>query len=341
MILKDIASKANVSEAAVSIALNNKKGVSDETRKRIISSAEQEGYKTKKNKTGEKPGTQRIVRLLACIGEGAVAQGFDYAPFFGALIQKLTMQCNALGYNLLISSVNLNNITDELAEVENTLASDGIILLATNLDVRHIKKVAAIQKKIVVIDNSYDNISINCVTMNNRMGGFQAADHLYKSGHRRIGYAQSKNSANNLFLRKKAFYDYLSENGIQVDCEFYVTGNIEQATFDFIREFKSCEKLPTAFACENDYIGIALIKALQDSGYSVPGDVSVVGFDDIANAAIVSPELTTIRVYTDEISEIAVKRLASLLENRSKHTCKFFVDTDLIKRKSVRNILEG
>jgi len=339
MILKDIARLAGVSDAAVSIALNNKKGVSDETRERIIGIANEHGYKIKPQDNG-KSTVQRNVRFLACIGEGTVEKDFNYTPFFGALIQKLTMQCNIMGYNLLISSVNLNNISGELEEVEKTLPSDGIILLATNLDDKHAKKVAAIQNKLVVVDNSFENMSIDCVTMNNEIGGRQAANHLIKLGHRKIGYAQSRYNSNNLLRRKKAFYDLLYSKEIQIECEFFVSSGIEHATTDFIKVLKTHKKLPTAFACENDYIAIALIKALQESGFSVPEDVSVIGFDDIDNAAIVSPELTTIHVYTDEISEIAVKRITALLENKSKHTCKYFVDTDLVKRKSTKRAPE-
>jgi len=332
--IKEIARIAEVSEAAVSIALNNKTGVSEETRDRIIGIARENGYNVNAART--KKGTNNI-RFLACIGQGAVDQGFNYAPFFGAIIQKLTVECNKLGYNLIISSVNLNNIRRELEIIEKTLPSDGVILLGTNLNMKQTKQVATIQNKLVVIDNYFDTLPVDCVTMNNKMGGYQAADHLLKLGHQHICYAQSKSLSNNLLKRKEAFFEHLQENGVTVEKEYFVESTIELAVRDFLKILNDDGVTATAFACENDYLAIALIKVLSESGYIVPEDVSVIGFDDIANAAIVSPELTTIHVYTDEISELALQCLVAQMENQKRPSGNYFIDTSLIKRKSTRS----
>ncbi len=339
MTVKEIAKLAKVSEAAVSIALNHKKGVSEVTRKRILAIANEHNYKTKPKKIKGEEGKQKNVRFLACVGEGIVNSGFSYIPFFGDIIERLTVKCKAFGYNLLLSSVNLNNLAEELAQTEGTLHSDGIILLATNLTQKEVMGVYKIQKNLVVIDNNFKDLNIDCITMNNELGGYQAASHLYRLGHRKMGYVQSKNATNNLFWRKRGFTAFLEENNLSLNKDYYVEGTLEESMVDYKQLFLEYGgDFPTAFACENDYVAISFIKALQKNGIRVPEDISVVGFDNINNATVISPELTTIHVLTEDIGDTALNLLASVMEGKKNYTCKLLIDTKLIKRNSTQQI---
>ncbi|HEB10120.1 MAG TPA: LacI family transcriptional regulator [Spirochaetales bacterium] len=92
--------------------------------------------------------------------------------------------------------------------------------------------------------------------------------------------------------------------------------------------------MPTALFCENDYIAIGVIKALNEINIKVPDDISVIGFDNIPQATIISPELTTIHVYKDEMAALAVRRLDEIIENSDLPSIKLIIDTRLVERKS-------
>lgn len=340
MTQKEIAQLANVSEAAVCIALNNRKGVSDETRQRIINIASSNGYRVKSKRREREGVNRKNIRFLACIDDRSVDRGFSYAPFFELLIQNMTIQCNELGHNLLMSSINLAALPEELKEIEREAPSDGIILLGTNLNEQEIRHILRVQKNLVVLDNLANNINVDCVTMNNAMGGRQAAEHLLRMGHVKIGYAQSESISNNLTTRRQAFTEALCAHRVELARDWYVSNVVERATQGFLDILnREKDELPTAFACENDYTAIALIKALQEAGYRVPDDVSVIGFDNIPNAAIISPELTTINVYTQAMCKIAMDCIGTIMEKGKLYSCKYLVDTMLVKRNSIKNLL--
>lgn len=94
--------------------------------------------------------------------------------------------------------------------------------------------------------------------------------------------------------------------------------------------------LPTSLFCECDYIAISAIKSLTELGFRVPEDVSVVGFDNISEAMIVSPELTTIHVEKERMAHLAVDLLMEAIETGTSVTSKIMVDTHFIERMSSR-----
>ena len=97
---------------------------------------------------------------------------------------------------------------------------------------------------------------------------------------------------------------------------------------------ESGHELPTAFFCECDYIAISAIKSLSELGYQVPTDVSIVGFDNISEAVIVSPELTTVHVEKEKMAHLAVEMIIRSIESESPTRSKVMVDTQFIERRS-------
>lgn len=339
MKIEDIAKFAGVSISAVSLALNNKPGVSEETREKILKIVNKYGYTHRSMVTKTEDSNSRIIKFLACINNGIVSDQYQEAPFFATLLKGLEKECKKLGYALILSSVDLNNLRNEIEKLELNHPSGGIILLGTNLNVQEVQIAKEIQPNIVVVDALFESLDVNCVVMNNIMGGQQAAAYLADSGHKQIGYVQSYNRALNLEYRKYGFNKTLKEKGLLIEDDnlFSITASIESAQEEFKEIIKKRKKqLPSAIFCENDYMAIAAIKALQESGIKVPDEVSVIGFDNIARSTIITPELTTINVEKEAMGSLAVQRLVDIIEKKDLLTIKYIIDTKLIERKSCK-----
>jgi LacI family transcriptional regulator len=155
-------------------------------------------------------------------------------------------------------------------------------------------------------------------------------------GHRSIGYVQCEDRFVNVDLRKRGFTETLAQNRLTVDVFFTVKNRIDSAKETLYKFFEERNgTLPSAVFCETDYIAIGAVKALQELGIRVPEDISVIGFDDIPESKVLTPELTTIRVDKAAIGKLAVSRLAEVLKHETLiPAVKQIVDTHLVKRGS-------
>ena len=117
-----------------------------------------------------------------------------------------------------------------------------------------------------------------------------------------------------------------------------VTPSMEGACADMEALLQREPDLPTAFFADNDMIALGAIRALKQNGYNVPGDVSVVGFDDLPFCAISSPPLTTIKVYNREMGSAAVRRLMELVKYGDSYCTKVQVRSSFVERDSVRDL---
>lgn len=341
--LDDIAKKANVSKSAVSLVLNNKDGVGEEKRRKILKIAQDMGYIPRSLIKADKLyRTPNVIRFLAYIKSDIVSTNYQTAPFFVELLHDLQNQSRKKGYSLIISSLELDELEKGISDLESDHPSDGIILLGTNLTGNEVKKVADHHSKLVVLDSKFELLNVNTIVMNNELGAYQAATYLIELGHRDIGYIQSKTRVKNFDERKKTFIKTLAENdlGIKKSNYYHISSEINQAREQFVELFKnkSKEEIPTALFCEDDYLAIGVIRALQELQIKVPDDISVIGFDDIAQSSLISPPLTTIHVDKDRMAKMAVDRLVEVIKTDDDRGLEVTINTNLVERDSCRPI---
>jgi DNA-binding LacI/PurR family transcriptional regulator len=141
----------------------------------------------------------------------------------------------------------------------------------------------------------------------------------------------------NFNMRKKGFIQALTERNLRIDENNYfsispTTISPQEAFTEKIKN--SLDNLPTALFCETDYMAISVIKSLTELGIKVPGQISIIGFDNIFESRVVTPELTTIHVKKDKIALLAVEKLIRLIENNDTDKIKLLVDTEIIERNS-------
>jgi LacI family transcriptional regulator len=345
MKIEDIARLANVSKSAVSLAINGKPGISEDTRNKILKIAKEHGYIPRTNKLQSLPSTtvNHTLRFVACTNSGIVHEQFNQLPFFMELIHYLEKHTRTNGYSLLYSTVPINELESGLAQLESDHETDGIILLGTNLPEDLIRLISAKQQKLVVIDTCYETLNANFILMNNFMGAYQAARHLIELGHKRIGYVQSTSRIYNFNERQRGFLRALEEAYLTLRDEDIFTAAPTDITVqeEFINAVRQRSDLPTALFCECDYIAISVIKSLHELGIRVPDDISIIGFDNIQESMVIMPELTTVHVEKERIAEVAVKTLIGIIENNDPISMKTLIDTRIISRNSCRAVLDS
>ncbi|MFD2332916.1 LacI family DNA-binding transcriptional regulator [Cohnella sp. GCM10020058] len=347
--MEDIARLAGVSKAAVSLAFSGKPGIGDETRARILSIAGKSGYKPRRSvETQEAAAIAEAapqdapptLLFLVIANAGIVTSHYDRQPFFRELIHFLEQGSRAGGFSLLISAIDMSRFDEDLRTIADVHSDRGVILLGTNLDKATLSRIAERLPKLIVLDTCFETLPIPFVYTNNVLGGYQAGTWLCGAGHRTIGYAASDVRIHNFDARRRGFDDAMREWSLSVPAEheFSVDPMVpapQEAFLNRIEKLRSDGKpLPTAIFCESDFIAIGVMKSLAELGIRVPEDVSVVGFDDIAEAVIVSPELTTVRVDKEKMVRSAVRLATSLRDSPSVGGINISVATALIARRS-------
>jgi LacI family transcriptional regulator len=335
--IKDIARMANVSEAAVSLTLNQKPGVSVATRERILKIAREMGYGvTKRKALSEKLG---VIKFLLISMHGHTVNR-DHNTFIADYIEGLFAGAQAYGYSLEVSSMHGIPIEEIISSIKNSILS-GVIVLGTELKAEEIKAFSSLSIPYVFLDTFYDFLPYDFVDMNNKDAVYDVILHFLNNGHSNIGFVSSSVETHNFMLRTQGFMETLEKLNIKFKEENYfsVDSTFDGSYTDMLKVLDNVKVMPTALFCSNDIISYGTIKALQEKGFSVPEDVSVVGFDDLPLSSLMEPCLTTIKVPKKNMGELAIELLVMrILEKSLWPPVKIQVNGMLMVRDSVKNI---
>jgi len=330
---KMVAERLGLSEAAVSMALNNKRGVSTATRRRVLKEAEKMGYDFSGRGVfgNEKKGNFGFVVYKK---SGAVVGD---TPFFAELTDGISSACRRMHYDLVIRYLyeddDLEEGIDSLSEGE----LQGIILLATEMDEGSFRRFSRIRIPILVLDSYFETGDYNCVIINNVQGAYQAASYLIRTRKAQPGYLKSAYPIGNFEERADGFYKAVRANGMPASRSqvFKLTPSREGAYADMKSLLESGEIPAESYFADNDHIALGAVRALREAGYRIPEDVSVVGFDDLPLCEYIVPPLTSVHVPRYIMGETAVRRLAEIVEKKDAWPIKIEIGTRLVKRKSV------
>jgi LacI family transcriptional regulator len=331
---KDIAKKLSISPSAVSIVLNNKPGVSEETRKKVLKTIEQMGYNTTLL-TKSAFNHKYNMRFIIYKKHGYVVSD---TPFFSALMEGIDREARSRGYNLILTYIDENK--DDLTKIINIIKEthpDGIMLLATEMTSENLKPFQELNIPLLLLDSYFENESLDTVIINNIEGAYKATCYLAESGHIDIGYLHSSVWINNFDQRMVGFKKAIKNKGLRLRENFIfpLESTIEGSYRDMLKILNQKSELPTAMFADNDIIAFGAIKAMKEVGLRIPQDISIVGFDDMPFCELIDPPLTTIMVYKQRMGMIALKRLVERIEESPPETIRIEVNTTLIERNSV------
>ena len=329
----DIAALAGVSQPTVSRALSGNPAVSAETRARVLAAAEQLHYTVDKNASGLRRQHSRTLALL--FFEERSTGGDLINPFYLSMLGPMVRKCAVRGYDLLISFQQLS--ADWHVDYEDSRKADGIILLGYGDYLEHQQLLQRLVDRGThfVRWGAAGEVEIGAiVASDNEQGGFDATDHLIRTGRRRIVFIGTAVPAYPEFLdRWRGYCRALDEAGIALDPQLRLDGEpSEESGQAAVLELARRGVEFDAIFAASDVTAIGAMHALQKLGRSIPGDVAVVGFDDIPAASLSSPPLTTVRQDRRAAGEALVESLIEAVEAGSAQSR--LLPVELIVRES-------
>ncbi|MDR2588308.1 MAG: LacI family transcriptional regulator [Spirochaetales bacterium] len=340
MTSREIARLAGVSVSTVSIVLNGKPGVSEETRTRVMDILEQNGFSLNmRNPVALQGG---VIRFCKIAKHGQIVNDRHNA-FISDYTDGIIEEAKLHGLSVEVATFNGSSLlsVSELIRVSHGLT--GCIILATELSQGDIDIFDGIGIPFVFLDAMYEFSPHDFVTMDNMKMTFDMVRHLYELGHRKIGMLYNEGGSN-FGQRKTAFIRALASLGLSFreDWMLRIGSTHETAQSDMYRQIQGKKDLPTAFFASNDMIAAGAIAALQSLHYKVPEDISVGGFDDIPVASFIDPPLTTISVPKFDIGRLAVSVLLDKIKKRGVYLSqKSVLAGKLLVRKSTSPVLQG
>ena len=337
--IKDIAKMARVSATAVSMALNERPGVSAKTRQKIIKIAEKLDYQP--NYAAKSLISKRSYTIGLIINNIA-------DPFYPEIAKGIEEKANELGYSLLLCNTN-RSLEGEKRSLETLRAKgvDGVILATATVDDPNIKPLIRVRFPFVLInrysmDPQLEN-QMDYVVLDNFACGYKGVKHLYRMGHDRIALITGALNTSTGMMRTKGAMQAIKDLDINTDAKLIME-------CDYVREkaYKAAIRLlagktpPTAFFAQDDNMALGVREAVLNNGLAIPEDIALVGVDDIEMASLTGVDLTTISQKKYEMGIMGVEILVNKIDQTTPHMVnKIVLEANLIRRKSCGYHLHG
>ena len=303
--ITDVAAEAGVSISTVSLVMNGKGAVASATRSRVQTAATRLGYTPSRTARGLAAG--RTGNLGFVLREDHFCQS---EPFYTRVFLGAEFEARRRGLYVLLSTVPPRYGPDDAPRFLQEHTVDGIVV-AGRVDDAFLDALAASGIPFVLADYAWRGAA--SVQLDNEGGAALVAAHLAGRGHTRVGFLGADRDHPSMAARSAGFTAAMAALGHAVDPSFVVTrtGTADRrAGADLAAALLDAPGRPTAVFCANDALALGLMDAARARGLDVPGDLAVVGFDDVEGAALAATPLTTVRVYKEQLGEVALGLLA-------------------------------
>lgn len=326
--MAEIAELAGVAESTVSRALAGSNRVSEETKARIRGLVQENGYRVNSRARSLRMQKTRTIEVVIAISESNRQHFSD--PFFSQIIASIGDALAEHGYDLLLSQAN--PWTDVSADALSSHRADGVIIIGQGREPDALARYARDHKNLVVWGGDIPDRTYAIVGGDNYRGGRLVGEHLQKLGRKRVVFLGDVRHVE-IGLRHRGLVSALSSSGAAPDQTLTLSMPFDSASaYEATRGLFSRDKWHDAIFAASDLIAIAAMQALSDLNIRVPEDVAVVGYDDIALAAFVTPALTTVRQDTFAGGRALVDNLLSIIDGGAAKDVR--LPTELIVRRS-------
>ncbi len=327
----EVARLAGVSQSAVSRVFTPGASASKKTVEKVRKAAKELGYRPNVLARAVVSGKSRIIGLVVA---------YLNNQFYPEALEKLTNTLQERGYHVLIfmashQAGNIDNVVEEILDFQ----VDGIIAASVALSSDLSDRCRTAGVPMVLFNRAQDDTAMSSVTSDNVAGGRKAAEFLLAGGHQKIGYVAGWEGASTQRDREAGFVAALKEAGVTLHAREIGNFVAEEARQATLKMFDS--DAPDAVFVANDHMAISVMDTLRfELGLNVPGDVSVIGYDDVAVASWPAYNLTTIRQPANRMVAETVDILLSKIEDPDVSPRRVEIDGPLIVRGSAR-IPEG
>ena len=316
-----------MSVATVSRVLNDSGPVRDTTRARVREVARRMQFTP--DTTARSLSTRRTNTLGVLLPD-------VYGEFFSEVMRGVDQTAKQNGFHVLISSAH-----NQPSEVEAAVHAmrgrvDGLILMASELDIEALALHLPERVPVILMNADHDGSRYDTVDTDNYGGALAMTEHLVSHGHRALRMIRGPGDNRDADQREKGFRAALDAAGIASGRDWVVTGEFtEESGYRATQALLAAGERPTAIFAANDSMAVGALSALRAAGLRVPGDVAVVGFDDIPIAEYMSPPLSTVRVSISTLGARAAELLFTSISAQNRHERTHEVlPTELIIRRS-------
>jgi len=313
--------------------------VSDITRKKVLKAVKDLNYR--------RNGLARSLKRQFTETVGLVL-GDISNPYSTELARAVRETLVNQGFNLFIC-ISENGSKEDIVAFESLSSHsvDGIIVATRSNEAgdRYLRNLVETNVPVVTIGRDFQNKNVDLVSPDNLKGGFEATRHLIDLGHKRIAFIGANLSSGSHLKRLQGYVNALKSHAIPVD-ESLITGrsddrsdvsgySTEDIGFEAMKRLLSLGRPPTAVFARNDFTAIGAMRAISDAGLKIPGDIAIVGFDDIPLAARMSPSLTTVRQPMRVEGQIAAEMLLERIKSGKRISRRErILDCELVVRES-------
>jgi LacI family transcriptional regulator, galactose operon repressor len=326
----DVAAEANVSYGTVSRVINNDIHVKQETRDRVLTTMQRLGYVANRQARSLAGGKSNSIGVLVPdLGTG----------YIGELIRGIDAELGLNDLDLILYTTH-RTATKEANYVANLARGmvDGLLLVLPRSPADFIGILKERNFPFVLIDHQGIGPDCPAVGAANWQGGFTATEYLIKLGHQRIGFITGWMDLGCALDRLDGYRSALRTNHIPERSELIYEGNFFQPDgFTGASTLLDLAEPPTAIFASNDVMAMGVMDAVRNKGLRIPADISVIGFDDIPQASLIRPALTTIRQPLEKMGRVATQMLLELLSQPQKKIGRIELPTDLVVRDSCQS----
>ncbi len=331
--IEDVAAKAGLSVSTVSLVINDKANVSEETRKKVKSVIDELNYHPQRSARG------LASRSSGNIGFILTSEHFSQAePFYTKIFLGTELEARQHNYYVLLTTVPYN--VGGPAEMPRFFLEHNVdgVIIAGKIGSSWLDYVEERSLPMILIDYEVPNRRVSTVVMDNAGGARQAVEHLLNLGHTRVGFLGGDIKHPSIAERYRTYRSTLEQKGIPLRDAWV---SIDEPNTRFENGYRGARTVlsssgekPTAVFAANDALALGCMKFCKENGLQIPDAVAVVGFDNVESGLHSHPRLTTINVHREEMGGLAVRRLVEMIREQSVVVDRSTSPVELVVRES-------
>jgi LacI family transcriptional regulator len=326
--IMDVARASGVSYATVSRVLSGYEFVKESTRNRVLEAVEHLGYVANLQARSLAGGRTQIIGLLV--------PNLDNG-YVGTIMRGIDQELERANYDLMLYTSHRHPSSESyyVNAIANGL-TEGLLLVAPLVPMTYLDALREKNFPYILIDQAESTESSSVVESTNWQGAYEATRYLSQLGHTRIAFITGELAVRSAVDRLRGYKAALGDCDIPFREELIIESDFQQQTG---YEAAKCllqriNPRPTAIFASNDLSAFGAMDAARELGLRIPDDISIIGFDDIPQASLTHPKLTTVRQPLEQMGQVAVKMLLEQIEDRSHPPQRVTLATQLIIRNS-------
>ena len=334
--IKDVAKLAGVSPSTVSRVCNGNPAISKETRERVHQAMAELGYELNPQPEAQ---AGQAVKMIGIILPPSEREAYENT-FYLKAIRGISRCCNQQQVaSTVITGRDYEEILQSVQTLHRSGRADGFIMLYSRKNDVVVDYLCEHGLLYVIVGKANELTSQTiCIDNDNLLAGREAADYLYGLGHRRIGYLGSKNDFLYASDRKSGYQLALLQHDLPLRPDYCVEMEGVVGDSDALQSVLSLPDRPTAFVVSDDLFALALERVCVRMGLTIPGDVSIIAFNNSLYAQLTSPQLTAVDINSFQLGHEAAAQLISHADNPNLSATKIIVPHRIVPRDSCRAV---